>query len=267
MLQLGRKLKQGLVLIMATLTLPSAHSMNAVYPINIPTATSSEYYTKTVNLKETAGSFLAEATMLVYDEILRYQRNVAFTHGLDEAQIATFDYDAFEANVIWFMDEVVGIESSWKKDAVNSKTGAYGYVQFLNQDSVETAVNRYRYHIEKFNTRRSSRDWNPRGYSDGSRMEYPDWLITLERKVNGDLIGTVMDPGDYDHQSDLSVLNYDEMVALAFVHMHSKDSKDYNFVQLAKGDVAAAKEIYKNNHHTDPDAATLARMEKFFQIH
>ena len=148
MLQLGKKLKQGLVLIMATLTLPSAHSMNAVYPIAMPTATSSEYYTKTVNLKETAGSFLAEATMLVYDEILRYQRDVEFTHGLDEGQLAAFDYDAFEANVLWFMDELVGIESEWIKDAENPETGAYGYVQFLDVDSVETAVNRYRYHIE-----------------------------------------------------------------------------------------------------------------------
>ena len=251
MLQLGRKLKLGLFIIMAIITLPSAAQMNAVYPINVPTLTSSEYYTKTVNLKESAGSFLAEATMLVYDEILRYQRNVEFTHGLDEAAIAAFDYDEFEANVIWFMDELVGVESEWVKDAVNPESGAYGYVQFLNQASVETAVNRYRYHIEKFNSRRvlGRRDWNPRGYSDGSRMEYPDWLITLERKVNNALLGTVMDPGDYDHKRDLSVLNYDEMVALAFVHMHSKDSKDYNFVQLAKGDVTAAKELYKNNHH------------------
>ena len=474
MLQLGRKLKQGLFVIMATLTLPSAAQMNVVYPVNIPTVTSSEYYTKTVNLKESDGSFLAEATMLVYDEILRYQRGVEFTNGLDEDQIAKFDYDAFEANVKWFMDEIVGVESSWVKDAVNSESGAYGYVQFLNQASVQTAVNRYRYHIEKFNTRRSgagytrtaavnewfppiktdtydlyisdipdvkalpatnfsleaedgktslvnqrqlrlqrykgvdtekyyeyafakdstgitaiwsmsnqtynsspgsfeaeeysffginlteqqagqiqyafqnenwddfeklgfvysffdpsvdygsgdrwegsnyddslvklvdgkwtypeytktvsveasgilaaeteiisfpakplltaatNRDWNPRGYSDGSRMEYPDWLITLERKVNNSLLGTVMDPGDYDHERDLAVLNYDEMVALAFVHMHSKDSKDYNFVQLAKGDVAAAKEIYSKNHHTNIDAKTLARMELFFQIH
>lgn len=476
MLQLGRKLKQGLFVIMATLTLPSAHSMNTVYPINIPTPTSSEYYTKTINLKESAGSYLAEATMLVYDEILRYQRGVEFTHGLDEDQLAKFDYDAFEANVKWFMDEIVGIESEWKKDALNPESGAYGYVQFLNQASVQTAVNRYRYHIEKFNTRRSgagytrtqavnewfppiktdtydlyisdipdvkalpatnfsmspdlavgevgltgarrlstsihkgietekfyeysfvkdstgitaswtmsnitygtspgsfeaeeyfffgihmtdhqagqiqyaydnenwddfeklgfvysffdpssdysvgdrwegsnyddslvklvdgqwtypaytksisveasgilpaeteivsfpakplltastNRDWNPRGYSDGSRMEYPDWLITLERKVNNSLLGTVMDPGNYDHERDLAVLNYDEMVALAFVHMHSKDSKDYNFVQLAKGDVAAAKEIYSKNHHTNIDAKTLARMELFFQIH
>lgn len=254
---------------MATLTLPTAAQMNAVYPVNIPTLTSSEYYTKTVNLKESAGSFLAEATMLVYDEILRYQRNVEFTHGLDEAAIAAFDYDAFEANIIWFMDEIVGVESSWKKDAVNSESGAYGYVQFLNQDSVETAVNRYRYHIEKFNSRRvlGRRDWNPRGFSDGRRMEYPEWLITLERKVNNSLLGTVVDPGDYDHQADLSLLNYDEMVALAFVHMHSKTSKDFNFVQLAKGDVTAAKEIYSKNHHTNIDAKTEARMEKFFQIH
>ena len=138
MLQLGRKLKQGLFVIMATITLPSAAQMNAVYPVNIPTATSSEYYTKTVNLKETAGSFLAEATMLVYDEILRYQRNVAFTHGLDEAQIAAFDFDEFKANVIWFMDELVGVESSWVKDAENPESGAYGYVQFLNKDVCPT---------------------------------------------------------------------------------------------------------------------------------
>jgi len=455
MLQLGKKLKQGLVLIMATLTLPSAHSMNAVYPIAMPTATSSEYYTKTVNLKETAGSFLAEATMLVYDEILRYQRDVEFTHGLDEGQLAAFDYDAFEANVLWFMDELVGIESEWIKDAENPETGAYGYVQFLDVDSVETAVNRYRYHIEKFNTRRSGfgytrsqtidlwfppiktdtydlsiadipdikalpsntitdanllmnestllltsvkgvetqkyyeysistnsdgtlgdasidmvnqtygdtgvgdelysffmsnvslevlgqiqyafqnekyddleklgflysdldtdyktnssmwegsefddskvkkvggywtypayttefgleipikttytastkRDWNPRGYSDGSRMEYPEWLITLERKVNSQLIGTVVYPSVYEHKADLALLTYDEMVALAFVNLHREESKDYNFVQLAKGDVAAAKEIYSKNHHTNPDAKTLARMELFFQIH
>ena len=57
------------------------------------------------------------------------------------------------------------------------------------------------------------------------------------------------------------------MVALAFVNLHREESKDYNFVQLAKGDVAAAKEIYSKNHHTNPDAKTLARMELFFQIH
>ena len=62
-------------------------------------------------------------------------------------------------------------------------------------------------------------------------------------------------------------LTYDQMLALAFVHLHSKTSKDYNFVQLAKGDVAAAKEIYSKNHHTNIDAKTLARMELFFQIH
>ena len=55
-------------------------------------------------------------------------------------------------------------------------------------------------------------------------MEYPDWLITLERKVNNALIGTVMDPGDYDHKADLSVLNYDEMAALAFVHLRFKSN-------------------------------------------
>ena len=40
---------------------------------------------------------------------------------------------------------------------------------------------------------------------------------------------------------------------------------------LSKGDVTAAKEIYSNNHHTNPDAATLLRLNVtnggFFRIH
>ena len=215
MLQLGKKLKQGLVLIMATLTLPSAHSMNAVYPIAMPTATSSEYYTKTVNLKETAGSFLAEATMLVYDEILRYQRDVEFTHGLDEAAIAAFDYDAFAGNVKWLMDELVGVESDWKKDASPGIEGntAYGYVQFT-EASVATAVERYSYHIRKFNSRSilGRRDWQPRGYinSDkligGTKMHLPQWLWDLKNKTQPEEILGVTIGGGYDHKNDLDAL-------------------------------------------------------------
>ena len=145
MLQLGRKLKLGL-LIMATLTLPTQATVNVV-------STTSDYSAKS-NLKETVGSYMTEATMLVYDEILRYQRNVQFTNGLDEAALAAFDFDNFAGNVLWLMDELVGVESDWIQNAspgIKDNT-AYGYVQFT-KDSVETAVNRYRYHIEKFNSR------------------------------------------------------------------------------------------------------------------
>jgi hypothetical protein len=258
---------------MALLTLSPLTTINAVA---LPSSDSTNvYYTKN-NLTEQQGSYMTEATMLVYDEILRYQRNVAFTNGLDEAAIAAFDFDAFAGNAKWLMDELVGMESDWIKDASPGIEGntAYGYVQFT-EDTVETAVNRYRYHIEKFNSRSilGRRDWQPRGYKNsstifgGTKMKYPKWFKDLEYKLNSHQIGTMVTPATYDHKTDLLKLTYDQTLALAFVHLHGKNSKDYNFVQLAKGDVTAAKEIYKKNHHTDPDDATLARMEKFFQIH
>jgi hypothetical protein len=92
-------------------------------------------------------------------------------------------------------------------------------------------------------------------------MKYPFWLTQLTIK-NG--IGAAND-------FMMNGLSYDEMLALAFVHLHSKDSKDSNFVLLAEGDIDASKEIYSNNHHTNPDAATLLRLNVtnggYFKIH
>ena len=65
----------------------------------------------------------------------------------------------------------------------------------------------------------------------------------------------------------MAELTYDQILALAFVHLHSKKSKDSNFALLAQGDADAAKEIYKKNHHTNPDAATLSRLTGFFKYH
>jgi len=267
MLQLGRKLKLGLFIIMAIITLPTAATINVV-------STTSDYSTKS-NLTETTGSYMTEATMLVYDEILRYQRNVQFTHGLDEAALAAFDFDAFAGNALWLMDELVGIESDWRKTASPGIKGntAYGYAQFT-EPTIKTATTRYRYHIEKFNSRSilGRRDWQPRGYKNstgllgGTKMKYPKWLTDLEDAIQGQLIGTGY-ISSYNHEEEMNKLTYDQMLALAFVHLHGENSKDYNFVQLAKGDITAAKDLYKRNHHTNPDADTLARIELFFQIH
>ena len=234
----------------STITLPTAATINVV-------ATTSDYSAKS-NLTAAAGSNLTEATMLIYDEILRYQRGGGgrYTHGLTEAMIDDFDYDQFAGNVLWFMDELVGLESDWRKDAAAGSTTAYGYAQFT-EDSVQTAVNRYRYHIDKFNSRSilGRRDWQPTGYVNadgvfgGTKMKYPDWLITLENALQGNLVGLSYVPY-YDHKLHLGALTYDQQLALAFVHLHREGSKDYNFVQLAKGDVTAAVALYENNHHT-----------------
>ena len=276
---LGRRDKVGLFVIMAItlITLPTQATINEVAPINIDLVHAGyqvTYKPKSENLKEVQGSFLTQATMLVYDEILRYQRGVAYTHGLDAAAVDAFDYDSFEANVKWFMDELVGVESNWIKTASNDESTAYGYVQFI-EASVKTAVNRYIYHINQFNSRSilGRRDWQPRGYIngdgifDGTKLRRPQWLIDLNYTLHDQQSGTMVLPATYNHKEDLDKLTLDQMVALAFVHLHSKKSKDYNFVQLAKGDINAAKEIYKNNHHTNPDAKTLARMENFFKLH
>ncbi len=270
--QPGKKLKLGLYIIMALLTLPAQATVNVV-----STASSNStnvYYTKN-NLTETTGSYMTEATMLVYDEILRYQRNVQFTHGLDEAALTAFDFDAFAGNALWLMDELVGIESDWRKTASPGIKGntAYGYAQFT-EPTIKTATTRYRYHIEKFNSRSilGRRDWQPRGYKNstgllgGTKMKYPKWLTDLEDAIQGQLIGTGY-ISSYDHEEEMNKLTYDQMLALAFVHLHGENSKDYNFVQLSKGDITAAKDLYKRNHHTNPDADTLARIELFFQIH
>lgn len=275
---LGRRDKVGLLIMAITLiTLPTQATINEVAPINIDIIHAGyqvNYKPKVDNLKEVQGSFLTQATMLVYDEILRYQRDVAYTHGLTADMVDAFDYDSFEANVKWFMDELVGTESDWIKTASNDESTAYGYVQFT-EPSVKTAVTRYIYHINQFNSRSilGRRDWQPRGYNngdgifDGTKLRRPEWLIDLNYRLHDQQSGGTVYPATYKHKEDLDRLTLDQMTALAFVHLHSKTSKDYNFVQLALGSVTAAKEIYKKNHHTNPDAKTLARMEKFFKLH
>ena len=220
---------------------------------NINVVASTTDYSQKSNLKELPGSYLTQASVLVYDDIMRFQKSSGGYFTTE--QIADFDYDQFAGNVIWFMDELVGIESDWKKNASPGIEGntAYGYVQFT-EESVETAVNRYIGHLKRFNERKDTRLWQPWGIPLGTEIPTPLWLTTLANS-------------DKTHKEKLDALTYDEVLALAFVHLHSKKSRDSNFALLAKGDKDAAKEIYTRNHHTNPDAATLARLNGFFLIH
>jgi len=228
---------------MITLAIPASTQINVV-------ATTTEYSQKS-NLTELPGSYLTQATMLVYDDILRFQRSGV----TPTADVSNFNYNEFEGNILWFMDELVGIESDWKKDASPGIEGntAYGYVQFT-KDSVKTAVSRYIGHLERFNKRKDTREWGPYGIPSGTEIVTPEWLTTLKNSTE-------------THETKLDALTYDQTIALAFVHLHSKKSKDSNFALLAKGDRDAAKEIYTRNHHTNPDAATLARLTGFFKAH
>jgi len=238
---------------MATITLPTSATINVV-------ATTDHYSAKST-LKEKPGRYLTQAAILVYDDILRFQRSGV----TPTADVSNFDFDQFVGNVYWFMDELVGMESDWNKYASASSTTAYGYVQFT-EDSVDTAINRYVNHLKRFNDRADTRDWTPHNIKKGKKIRTPYWLSYLKNRKIGQLIGTTYFPYD-DHKTNLNYLSYDQQMALAFVHLHSATSKDSNFVLLATGDVTAAKDLYKNNHHTDPDAATLSRLDSFFKIH
>ena len=230
----------------STVSISEATNINVV-------ATTTEYSQKS-NLTESPGSYLTQASVLVYDDILRFQLSDGgyFT----TTQIEDFNYNQFAGNIIWFMDELVGMESDWKKDAAAASTTAYGYVQFT-EATVETAVNRYKGHLERFNARRKTRNWKPYGVPLNVFVT-PGWLIELEASTK-------------THEEKLDDLTYDQVLALAFVHLHSKKSKDSNFAMLSLGGITAAKEIYTRNHHTSPDAATLKRLNDtnggFFQDH
>jgi hypothetical protein len=211
-------------------------------------ATTFDYSAKSNLGQIRTGSYLSQASMLVYDDILRFQNST----DTPTADISNFNYNQFEGNILWFMDELVGMESDWIQDASPGIKGntAYGYVQFT-EDSVETAVNRYIGHLERFNERSADRGWEPYSIKKDETLPTPEWLIILKNSTK-------------THEEKLDALTYDEVLALAFVHLHSKKSKDSNFVLLSEGDIYASKELYKNNHHTNPDAATLTRLEGFF---
>jgi hypothetical protein len=224
---LGRNHKLGLFIIMASISIPAVTQINIV-------ATTAEYSQKKNLGNARPGSYLTQATVLVYDDILRFQKG---PNGyMSDVDINAFIYDQFAGNVIWFMDELVGIESDWKKRAAASSTTAYGYVQFTKA-SVDTAVNRYINHLKSFNARKDSRLWQPWGIPLGTEIPTPTWLTTLKNSTK-------------THKEQLDLLTYDQTIALAFVHLHG-----------------AAKEIYKKNHHTNPDAATLSRLTGFFKYH
>ena len=247
----------------STISIPTTTNVNVVATKS--TDPTNPYYTKK-NLNEKTGSFLTQATMLLYDDILRAQ-GIKLTNNLTQAQLDAFDYDEFAGNVLWFMDELVGMESDWIQNASPGIKGntAYGYVQFTEPAVTTLAIKLYNRHLERFNGRKNKRNWKPWGIPTGTEIPTPYWLLSLKNHV---------DKGTYVHRTRMNLLTYDKMLALALIHLHHLDSKDYDFVLLGKGDVDAAKRIYIRDHHKKvggPDAKTLLRLNVtgggFFQIH
>ena len=78
---------------MATLSLPASTQINVV-------ATTSEYSQKS-NLTESPGSYLTEATVLVYDDILRFQRGPS--GYMSDLDINSFHYYQLETELLYLI--------------------------------------------------------------------------------------------------------------------------------------------------------------------
>ena len=246
----------------STVSLSAATNINVV--ASVSTDITSPYYTKK-NLNEKPGSFLTQATILVYDDILRFQKSTSNP----TADITNFVYDQFAGNILWFMDEVVGMESDWIQNNSPGIAGntAYGYVQFTEPAVTTKAISLYKQKLDRFNVRKDTRDWQPYGIPKGTTIPVPIWLSLMEKTVIN---------GSYKHISQMNILSYDEMLALALINMHyGKITKDSDWVELGIGSVEAAKRIYLRDHHAElggtTDQDTLDRLNTdgggFFQIH
>ena len=189
------------------------------------------------------------------------------------ADMSNFRYDTFEGNILWFMDELVGMESDWRQNAKpdptpsNPNPTAYGYVQLTEPAVTTKAISLYKQKLARFNARKNSRNWKPFGIPAGTEIPIPSWLSLMEKTVIN---------GSYKHISQMNILSYDEMLALALVHMHyGKVTKDADWVELETGSVEAAKRIYLRDHHsavggaTDQDTLDRLNTDRggFFQIH
>ena len=165
---------------MASITLPTAATINEI-------STTSDYSQKSNLGTAATGSFLI---LVVWD-------NESYLSLDSETDISRFDYDSFAGNVLWFMDELVGIESDWTKDVKPAPTDdnpfptAYGYVQFTD-DTVATAVQLYFNHIENLRRIRLFNDvdrgWAPYGIAPDQKLEIPKFIQRLNSAIIGDLI-------------------------------------------------------------------------------
>lgn len=201
------------------------------------------------NLKETTGGWTHEAIELAYDDILRYNKNGKTTED-------NFDFSKFKAGALWWLDNVAGMESDWKKYAKNVPqkgkvaSSAYGYTQFTS-DSLNTAAKLWVNAVERYNRSAGKRRWTPMTTLSnfGDKKKVPDWIKPLRNTK--------------DHIKAIDGLSYDQVLALTLIHGRY-GTKDEDWIKLQDGDETSCKTLYDYGHHTAPDAKTEARARQFF---
>jgi hypothetical protein len=102
---------------------------------------------------DTLGGETVEAINITYDRLINTHSNL---------NTLNFPYYAFRANMMWWVDATIGMESRWLKKASTGKQGntAYGWGQ-ITQDTTITACNRYVNLVDKWNKTSFYRRWSP----------------------------------------------------------------------------------------------------------
>ena len=95
------------------------------------------------------GSHTTDAIRLVYDRLLNTPK-----HNLNSID---FPYHVFKANMLWWVDATIGMESRWDRTK-REKGTVYGWGQFTLV-SVKTACNRYVGLVDKWNNNVFNRTW------------------------------------------------------------------------------------------------------------
>ena len=208
---------------------------------------------RTDNLKEATGGWTAAAIELVYDDILRYNK-AGFDFTAD-----TVDFDNFRAGVLWWADNVAGMESDWRQDILNTaKIGntAYGYTQ-ITKATLPTMAKYWTQSVIRYNREGTyasygERKWHPRTPISARLgiLKTPDWVEELKDESK-------------DHIELIDALTYDQVIALTIVHAKAK-SNDEDWVALQSGNETSCKTLYDYGHHTAPDAETIKRSKEFF---
>jgi len=206
------------------------------------------------NLKEAVGGWVHEAIELTYDDILRFDKSKR--NGLPSTTEDNFDFANYKAGVLWWADNVAGMESDWKKYAKNipqsgqKATTAYGYTQ-ITEATLQTMIELWDNAVERYNRSAGKRRWTPMttlsNFND--KKEVPQWVKNLK--------------GVKDHIKAIDQLSYDQILALTIIHARYR-TNDEDWIALQDGNEKSCKTLYDYGHHTAPDAATEKRAKQFF---
>lgn len=180
---------------------------------------------------------------LVYDSLQRRNQTKKLSKGATYFKTEDFKYAEFESNVLWLLGVIIDTENTnWnpKEKGKSKKTKAYGYYQIINKDFIQTANNRFKAEINKFNNHQSKL-WEKEDHTFGKTLERPKWSLDIEKDLKNPNL-THYDIVDKYHADIFGCLVLCTMLVAG---------KDKDWLNLLTDRVNSAKLLYYRGHHAD----------------